>query len=1591
MKRKASVKIISAVLAFVMVILMIPLNVLPVFAIEEVYFSDKPSQMLGTSFNALSNQNISTETINPQNWIDYDKSQVYVFGDGERVLEQYSNATFAKSSLELLNKFGLDYSNTTSAKFSLNRAKAGIENKFSTGVDLSTMSTTSELYYYYTYKAVYNRYVLKSDYSNYLSDDFLNAVKNIDANSDMSIASFFQIYGTHMLTEFEMGGELQLSVWAISEEEGATIDATIENKITSNVGFGSIASASVANEIKFSFSNSTTMKDFKTGTSLKAYGGNSVYVDTTDSTKITLDKSSVERWVDELGEKEVFLPSSSKWIAVWEILPAAAEYEEIRVKLYDYFVRNSSGSNADFVRRFCSFSNRVKIAGYDYIAPSGYASQNVPYESINYIEPGAIISIDKAVDDSVFDVDSISYEVDKSRSNISAEIDRNGIIKVDSTAENGEKLVLYIKSGDITIRTVEFEIKKSGKDLFAGGYGTEKRPYLISTPVQFLSLLTHSELNDEHFMLTNDIDMSSIGTFARLEKFSGVFDGNGYSIYGFSSNLNCITNGIFGSNSGIIKNLTVGKAGITAFNGYSVSFSSYVNENYGTRGDSGILVGKNESDGVIDNCKVVNAYIYGSLADTNNNITAEGTCGGLVGRNYGYIVRCTSAGNSITYEMPSAVNSGDDNKAHCGGIVGCNDGGIVKDSISYSNTVHAIAHGDGKSGNHAYPVAASGGIAGYNGGLTGKISSSVAFNNCITVYASEGKYTHPSCMTGGIVGGQWDGGSSTEHSYTTEPLCWAIGNNSSYNNLRIDTIEELNSLYADNSNFTVDSNGYLSVSNVSEIKTENIKSDYVIGDIFDILNGDVCGTTEKDGSQFKEFDKNTSEYKSIFFNNFKVSGFSSLASGVVQVKLVSYSGKETTVNVNIAPITVERIEIETPPYKTSYYEGEGFSSIGLSIKEIYNNGETKSVTSGFSVSGFDTHKIGNSSIGVSYKGFTEQFDITVYRVKPSAISVSSMPQKTAYVLNEAFDISGLGIEVEYNNGITEVITSGFDCSGFSSAEEGTKTVTVSYTFRDLDVQEDVTLNTEFTVNVGTVSSVKINTLPEKTTYYTSDTRLDLSGLSLEVTYSNGAVKTVDAGYSVPYGYDLNKSGIQNVNIAYSGATASFEINVIDKRLESIKINHLPKTQYYLGETMTASGLSITRIYNDGTTSDVWNGYTVMVEGYDEGALPKFISTGTRTVTVYYAENGERKSTQYEINIAPVRITRIEIAQFPYKTEYKQNEEFKADGIVVNAVFNSGRVEEITDYYVTYDFSVVGISKVTVWYDNMSATFDAKVFGPSKLVISKLPVKTNYFIGDTLDLTGMEAHAVYFDGTFVNLTADDLTAEAVELDSIGTKNITVEYQGLTSSLTVDVNEFEVPDEAPKIIIEDKKIITGKTVTVNISLLNNPGIASLKLNVEFDTSILTLVDIKYNNEIGGQSQMPQNYNSPVILNWINGTADTEGDFVFATLTFEVSESASVGSTTNIKVTYNDDDIYDITETNVKFYEEGGVLQIIDYTPGDMNGDDEVNNKDLTRLFQYLSGWDVEINESAIDINGDGEINNKDLTRLFQYMSGWDVKIS
>ena len=71
-------------------------------------------------------------------------------------------------------------------------------------------------------------------------------------------------------------------------------------------------------------------------------------------------------------------------------------------------------------------------------------------------------------------------------------------------------------------------------------------------------------------------------------------------------------------------------------------------------------------------------------------------------------------------------------------------------------------------------------------------------------------------------------------------------------------------------------------------------------------------------------------------------------------------------------------------------------------------------------------------------------------------------------------------------------------------------------------------------------------------------------------------------------------------------------------------------------------------------------------------------------------------------------------------------------------------------------------------------------------------------------------------------------------------------------------------------------------------------------------------------------------------------------------------------------------------------GGIIGSASPIAGDINKDGSANNKDLTCLLKFLSGWDVEVNEYATDVNNDGSVDNKDLIRLFKFLSGCDVEM-
>ena len=79
-----------------------------------------------------------------------------------------------------------------------------------------------------------------------------------------------------------------------------------------------------------------------------------------------------------------------------------------------------------------------------------------------------------------------------------------------------------------------------------------------------------------------------------------------------------------------------------------------------------------------------------------------------------------------------------------------------------------------------------------------------------------------------------------------------------------------------------------------------------------------------------------------------------------------------------APVVVlEKIEVATKPTKTVYQIGESLDTTGLTLKATYSDGTTKKISSGFTVSGFDSATAGTKTVTVRYEGKTTTFTVTV--------------------------------------------------------------------------------------------------------------------------------------------------------------------------------------------------------------------------------------------------------------------------------------------------------------------------------------------------------------------------------------------------------------------------------------------------------------------------------------------------------------------------------------------------------------------------------------------------------------------------------------
>lgn len=203
----------------------------------------------------------------------------------------------------------------------------------------------------------------------------------------------------------------------------------------------------------------------------------------------------------------------------------------------------------------------------------------------------------------------------------------------------------------------------------------------------------------------------------------------------------------------------------------------------------------------------------------------------------------------------------------------------------------------------------------------------------------------------------------------------------------------------------------------------------------------------------------------------------------------------------------------------------------------------------------------------------------------------------------------------------------------------------------------------------------------------------------------------------------------------------------------------------------------------------------------------------------------------------------------------------------------------------------------------------------------------------------------------------------------------------------------PTTDAKIIVDGVVCSSGAgSVKVPIKIEKNPGVASVRLTVNYDESKMKLVGVE-DGGILGTAAHSKSYHNGYILSWENDTvtSDFKADGIIATLEFSLVDNVSEGDyPISVTYNYNNNDIMNVKMDPVAFETVSGYIKVTSIILGDIDGNGSVNTRDRMILARALAGWKEypidSINLSAADVDGDGKITPKDRLILSRYLARW-----
>lgn len=317
-----------------------------------------------------------------------------------------------------------------------------------------------------------------------------------------------------------------------------------------------------------------------------------------------------------------------------------------------------------------------------------------------------------------------------------------------------------------------------------------------------------------------------------------------------------------------------------------------------------------------------------------------------------------------------------------------------------------------------------------------------------------------------------------------------------------------------------------------------------------------------------------------------------------------------------------------------------------------------------------------------------------------------------------------------------------------------------------------------------IVKIEINTMPSKTVYFDEDS-FDPSGLTVRAVYENGD-KIAIKGYEIIVP-SMFSPGQKTVIIRYKNIfTAQFNITVNRLPIDYLEIASNPVLAYKEGDKISLSGLKVNCIFTDGRPVEDVTG-KITINGKAPSEYENIVlAPGSHNMKITYKYTDV--TTQFTIYVAPKALTGIEITSLPTKTVFYGSDASVLDftGLEIIAYYDNNTNAIVENYTVSHDTLAIGINQITISFGGLNRYFEIRLLPLEIVAIEvKPPIKTTYFLGEDIDITGLEVLAVYNSGE--KKKTEEYTLSEVDMTALGTHIVTVKSGEFIKTFEVTVEK------------------------------------------------------------------------------------------------------------------------------------------------------------------------------------------------------------